>query len=62
VALLVLTHTLRHDWDAVVADLQAPYAGLIPLGVVERAMQEATASGREDVAARLSAIPRQPGR
>jgi Zn-dependent protease len=58
VALLVLAHTLRHDWDAVVADLQSPYAGLIPLGLVDRALQEATASGREDVAARLSALPR----
>jgi len=58
VALLVLAHTLRHDWDAVLADLQSGYASLIPLGVVDRAMQEATGSGREDVAARIGAMPR----
>jgi Zn-dependent protease len=62
VALLVLAHTLRHDWDAVVADLQSSYSALIPLGLVDRAMQEATASGRADVAARLSAMPRPEGR
>lgn len=58
VALLVLAHTLRHDWEAVAADLQSSYAPLVPLAVVERALQEATASGRPDVVARLSALPR----
>jgi Zn-dependent protease len=58
VALLVLTHALRHDWEAVVRDLRASYAPLVPLAVVERAMQEATAAGRPDVAARLEAMPR----
>lgn len=58
VALLVLAHVLRHDWDAVVDDLQSNYARLVPLPVVERAVQEAAASGRPDVAARLEALPR----
>jgi Zn-dependent protease len=62
VALLVLAHTLRHDWDAVVADLQSTIAPMIPLAVVERAIQEATAAGRPDVAARLGAMPRPGGR
>lgn len=60
VALLVLAHALRHDWDAVVADLQSTIAPLVPLAVVDRAMQEATAAGRLDVAARLGAMQR-PG-
>jgi Zn-dependent protease len=58
VALLVLTHALRHDWEAVVRDLEASYAPLVPLAVVERAMQEATAAGRPDIAAQLGAMPR----
>ena len=58
VALLVLAHALQHDWDGVVADLQASYAALVPLAVVERAVQEALAAGRPDVAARLNALPR----
>jgi Zn-dependent protease len=57
VALLVLTHLLLHDWDAVAADLVSGYARLVPLGVVERALQEAEAAGRPDVVARLSALP-----
>lgn len=60
VALLVLTHALLHDWDAVAADLGSDYAPLIPLAVAERAIREAADSGRPDVAARLGAIPR-PG-
>jgi Zn-dependent protease len=57
IALLVLTHTLRHDWSAVEADLSGPVAAAVPLPVVERAMQEATAAGRPDVVARISALP-----
>jgi Zn-dependent protease len=57
-ALLVLAHTLRHDWDAVVADLQSGYAAIVSLSVVERAVQEAVGAGRPDVAARLNAMPR----
>jgi Zn-dependent protease len=60
VALVVLTHVLLHDWEAVMADLASGYAPLIPLAVVERAMQEATTAGRPDVAARLGAVPRHP--
>ena len=58
VALLVLTHALRHDWAAVEADLTGPLAPHIPLALVERALQEATAAGRDDVAARIAALPR----
>lgn len=58
VALLVLAHALRHDWEGVVADLQANYARLVPLAVVERAVQEAVSAGRPDVAARLNALQR----
>ena len=54
VALLVLTHILLHDWDAVVEDLRSDYAASVPPALVERAVQEATGSGREDVAARLA--------
>jgi Zn-dependent protease len=57
-ALLVLAHALRHDWEAVFADLGSGYAPLVPLAVVERAIQEASAAGCPDVAARLSALPR----
>jgi len=58
-ALVVLTHTLLHDWDAVVADLTGPMAGHVPLPVAERAIREATAAGRPDVAGRLAALPLQ---
>jgi hypothetical protein len=58
VALLVLAHVLRHDWAAVEADLTGPLARDVPLPLVERALQEATAAGRPDVAGRLAALPR----
>jgi Zn-dependent protease len=57
VALLVLSHTLRHDWAAVEADLAGSLAPGVPLPVVERAIQEAAAAGRPDVAQRLAALP-----
>jgi Zn-dependent protease len=59
VSLIVLTHTLRHDWAAVEGDLTGPRAALVPLTVVERAIQEARAAGRPDVAQRISALPSQ---
>jgi Zn-dependent protease len=58
VALLVLTHLLRHNWDAVERDLRGRYATEVPLAVVERAIEEARNTGRPDVAARISALPR----
>ena len=58
VALLVLAQTLRHDWAAVEAELTGPMAADVPLPVVERALQEARAAGRPDVADRLAALPR----
>jgi stage IV sporulation protein FB len=58
VALLVLAHTLRHDWAAVEADLTGPLARAVPLALVERAIQEATAAGHPDVAGRIAALPR----
>jgi Zn-dependent protease len=57
VALLVLAHALRHDWPTVEAQLGGPLAGDVPLPVVERVLQEASAAGRPDVAARISALP-----
>jgi stage IV sporulation protein FB len=58
ISLVVLTHALLHDWDAVVADLTSDDAALIPLAVVERAVEEAAGTGRQDVVARLNAVPR----
>jgi Zn-dependent protease len=57
VALLVLAHVLQHDWEAVEADLTGPVAAAVPLPVVDRAMQEARATGRADVADRIAALP-----
>jgi Zn-dependent protease len=56
VALLVLTQTLEHDWDAVLATLQGPYGHSAPQTVVDRAVAEARGIGREDVAGRLSVL------
>jgi Zn-dependent protease len=58
VALLVLVHVLRRDWDALEADLRGPYAASVPLTVVERALAEAQAQRRPDVVARINALPR----
>ncbi|HEY6798356.1 MAG TPA: hypothetical protein VI248_27060 [Kineosporiaceae bacterium] len=57
VALVVLAHSLQHDWVAVEADLVGPLAPAVPLPVVERVIQEAAATGRQDVAERLAALP-----
>jgi Zn-dependent protease len=54
-ALLLLTQTLEHDWDAVLATVHGPRANAIPDAVVERAISEAQRTGREDVAGRLTA-------
>jgi hypothetical protein len=61
VALLVLTLTLQHDWDGVVGALQGPLAGTIPATVVERAVEEARGTGREDVAGRITLLATPPG-
>jgi len=58
VALLVLTHVLRRDWSALEAVLAGPLAPQVPLALVERALHEATAAGRVDVADRIAALPR----
>lgn len=55
VALLVLTQTLEHDWDALLATLHGPLGSVVPEAVVERAIIEASGVGREDVAGRLTA-------
>jgi Zn-dependent protease len=55
VALLVLTQTLEHDWDALLATLHGPLGATVPQAVVERAIAEANGIGREDVAGRLTA-------
>ena len=57
VALLVLAHTLRHDWASVESTLTGPLAPVVPLAMVERVMQEATAAGRPDVAERIARLP-----
>ncbi len=55
-ALLVLTEALEHDWDALIATLQGPVAPSVPRPVIDRAIQEARGTGREDVAGRLTLI------
>ncbi len=55
-ALLLLTHLLEHDWDAVLAVLQGPLGPAVPPPVVERAVQEARFTGREDVAGRITVV------
>jgi Zn-dependent protease len=59
VALLVLTQTLEHDWDGLVATLQGPLGPNAPRPVIDRAVQEARGTGREDVAGRLSLLADQ---
>jgi Zn-dependent protease len=54
VALLVLTQTLEHDWDAVLATVHGRLGSTVPNAVVERAVAEAQGTGREDVAGRLT--------
>jgi len=58
-ALLVLTLALEHDWDGLVTTLQGPIAPSIPGSVIERAVEEARATGREDVAGRLTLLAAQ---
>lgn len=58
-ALLVLTLALEHDWDGLVTTLQGPIAPSIPEPVIERAIEEARATGREDVAGRLTLLASQ---
>jgi Zn-dependent protease len=58
-ALLLLTQTLEHDWDAVLATVHGPRANTIPDAVVERAISEAQRIGREDVARQLT-VRRRP--
>jgi Zn-dependent protease len=55
-ALLVLTATLEHDWDGLVATLQGPVGPSVPRAVIDRAVEEARGTGREDVAGRLTLL------
>jgi Zn-dependent protease len=61
-ALLALTQALQHDWDALVATLQGPVGPSIPRPVLDRAIEEARGTGREDVAGRLTLLADQAGR
>jgi Zn-dependent protease len=63
-AMLLLTLTMQHDWDALIAALQSPVGVAVPPAVVLRAMAEARATGREDVARRITLLiarPERPG-
>jgi len=53
-AILTLTQALEHHWDGLVHTVQGPLGPLIPPPVLDRAMVEARAVGREDVANRLA--------
>lgn len=59
-ALLVLTQTLEHDWDGLIATLQGPLGPSVPPPVIERAIKEARDTGREDVAGRLHVLGNRP--
>ncbi len=61
-AMLMLTLTLQHDWDAVIAALQGPVGVAIPDAVTQRAIEEARGTGREDVAGRISLLAAHPDR
>jgi len=56
IALLVLTLALEHDWDGLVATLQGPLGASVPRPVIDRAVEEARGTGREDVAGRLTLL------
>jgi len=56
-ALVVLAHALHRDWPALEADLTGPLGPRVPLGVVDRVVQEARTAGRPDVADRILALP-----
>jgi Zn-dependent protease len=58
VALLILTQTLEHDWDAVLVTLHGPLAPAVPQAVMDRAVAEAQGTGRGDVAGRIAALHR----
>jgi Zn-dependent protease len=60
VALLVLTEALEHDWDALVGTLQGPLGPSVPPAVIDRAIEEARGTGREDVAGRLQLLGNRP--
>lgn len=60
VALLMLTYTLEHDWDGVVATLQGPLGASVPPTLTDRAIEEARATGRDDVAGRLTLLAGRP--
>jgi hypothetical protein len=47
---------LEHDWDGLVTVLQGPLRPSIPRPVIDRAVQEARGTGREDVAGRLTLL------
>lgn len=57
-ALVVLTLALEHEWDRLMVFLQGPSGPGVPQSAVDRAIQEARGIGREDVAGRLSVLPR----
>jgi len=60
-AMLILTQTLEHDWDALIATVQGPVGASAPPAVLDRAIEEARGTGREDVAGRLTLLTgRQP--
>ncbi|GAB6900576.1 M50 family metallopeptidase [Kineosporia succinea] len=55
-AILALTQALEHDWDALIHTLQGPLGPHVPPPVMDRAVTEARATGREDVAGRLTVL------
>jgi Zn-dependent protease len=59
IALLVLTLALEHDWDGLVTTLQGPLGATVPRPVIDRAVEEARGTGREDVAGRLTLLANQ---
>jgi hypothetical protein len=59
-ALLVLTLALEHDWDALVGALQSPVGRCVPRSVINRAIEEAKGTGRDDVASRINLLAGSP--
>jgi Zn-dependent protease len=55
-ALLVLARTLDHDWDGVLGTLEGRGGSSVPRPVIHRAIEEAQATGRADVAGRLTVL------
>lgn len=58
-AILTLTQALEHHWDGLIHTVQGPLGPLIPPPVLDRAVLEARAVGREDVANRLTFLRSQ---